>query len=203
MEICSHTLIPLFMPGSVHSGSASWDDCGWMFPDKLGVSLFPDRFPHYAWTAAGLDVVRPLQLHWAKVYACVGVTCHLHILQNDWGLSHATAVTQGWKGHRIRVSTGSLLWRRRVNSEVVGESTKVIFGQKHTYWSRSKILIHSSWLTSFCLEKFGRETQLTELARLTVTLTRGRVLHVCPFSFLTSLQSWGLLMAQVEPEDST
>ena len=37
---------------SVHSGATSWDDCDQMFPDKLRVSSFPDRFPHYAWTAA-------------------------------------------------------------------------------------------------------------------------------------------------------
>ena len=52
VEISSRTLIPLFAPGSVHSGSASWDDGGRMFPDKLRVSSFPDKFPHYAWTAA-------------------------------------------------------------------------------------------------------------------------------------------------------
>ena len=52
VEISSHTLIPLFMPGSVHSSSASWDDCGRMFPDKLHMSSFPDRFPQYAWTVA-------------------------------------------------------------------------------------------------------------------------------------------------------
>ena len=46
------TLMPLFRPGSVHIGSASCDDCDQVFPDKLRVSLFPDRFPHYAWTAA-------------------------------------------------------------------------------------------------------------------------------------------------------
>ena len=51
-EISSRTLIPLFLPGLVHSGFASWDDCGQMFPDKLRVSWFPDRFLHYAWTAA-------------------------------------------------------------------------------------------------------------------------------------------------------
>ena len=50
--ISSRTLISLFMPKSVQSGSASCDDCGRMFPDKLRVSSFPDRFPHYAWTAA-------------------------------------------------------------------------------------------------------------------------------------------------------
>ena len=52
VEIRSHTLIPLFMPESVHSGLASGDDCGQVFPDKLWRSSFPDRFPHYAWTAA-------------------------------------------------------------------------------------------------------------------------------------------------------
>ena len=52
VEIRSRTLISLFMQGEVHSGSADWDDCGRMFPDKLRVILFPDRFPHYARTAA-------------------------------------------------------------------------------------------------------------------------------------------------------
>ena len=35
VEIRSRTLIPLLRPGSVHNGSASWNDCGWAFPDKL------------------------------------------------------------------------------------------------------------------------------------------------------------------------
>ena len=52
VEISSCTLIPLFRPGSAHSGSASWDDCDRVFPDELRVISFPDRFPHYAWTAA-------------------------------------------------------------------------------------------------------------------------------------------------------
>ena len=47
VEISSRTLIRLFIPGSAHSGSANWDNCGRMFPDKLRVSSYPD-----AWTAA-------------------------------------------------------------------------------------------------------------------------------------------------------
>ena len=97
------------MPGSVHSGSASLEDCGRMFPDKLRVSSFPDRFLHYAWTAAWSahsDFVG------SRVYECLGVTCHLHVWHNDRGLLRATAVTRGWIGHRIRVSTQSSLWRR-------------------------------------------------------------------------------------------
>ena len=40
VEISLCTPISLFRPGSVHSGSASWDDCGQVFPDKLCVGLF-------------------------------------------------------------------------------------------------------------------------------------------------------------------
>ena len=49
VEISSRTLIRLFIPGSAHSGSANWDNCGRGFPDKLRVSSFPDRYPHYAY----------------------------------------------------------------------------------------------------------------------------------------------------------
>ena len=52
VRISSRTQFPLFRPVSVHSGSASLDDCCEMFPDELRVSSFPDKFPHYAWTAA-------------------------------------------------------------------------------------------------------------------------------------------------------
>ena len=77
----AHRFHPL-MPGSVHIGSASWDDCGRMFPYKLRVSSFPDRFPHYAWTAARSahsDFVG------SRVYSCLDVTCYLHFWQNDRG----------------------------------------------------------------------------------------------------------------------
>ena len=52
-EISSRMLIALFRPDrSVQSGSANRDDCGRVFPGKLSASSFPDRFPHYARTAA-------------------------------------------------------------------------------------------------------------------------------------------------------
>ena len=99
VEISSCTLIPLFRPGSVPSDSVSWDDCDWVFPDKLRVSLFPNRFPHYAWIAAQTahsDFIG------SRVYTCLRVTCHLHFWQNDWGLLLATAVTRGWNRCRIK-----------------------------------------------------------------------------------------------------
>ena len=75
MEISLRTLIPIFMPQSVHSGSLSWDDCGLLFPDKLIVSSFLERFPHYAWTVAYLAHSDFIE---SRVRACLGVTSHLH-----------------------------------------------------------------------------------------------------------------------------
>ena len=69
------------------------------------MSLFPNRFPQHALTAAWSA---HSDLVWSRVYACLGVTCHLHLWQNDQGLLHATAVTRGWNVHRLRVSTQSL-----------------------------------------------------------------------------------------------
>ena len=80
VKISSRTLITLFRPGSVHSGSASWDDCDWVFADELRVNSFPDRFPHYACTAAQ-------SAHFgfvgSRVDTCLGVTCHQHFWQ-EW-----------------------------------------------------------------------------------------------------------------------
>ena len=38
--------------------------------------------------------------HIRKVYACLAVTCHLHLWQNDRDSLRATAVTRGWNGYR-------------------------------------------------------------------------------------------------------
>ena len=106
MEISSSTPIPLYRPGSVHSGLASWDNCGWMFPVELYVSSFPDRFPHCARTTAksaysNFD-------DGSRVYACLGVTGHLHFWQNDWVFLRANMATGGWDRHRWRVSKQTL-----------------------------------------------------------------------------------------------
>ena len=110
MEINSRTLILLFRPGSVHSGSTSLEYYGRVFPDQLHVSSFLDRLRHCAWTAAQSahsDFVG------SRMYACLGVTCHLHFWQNDWGLLRVTAVTWRWNGHRIRVSKHSRPRKRK------------------------------------------------------------------------------------------
>ena len=104
VENSSSTLIPLFMTGSVHSGSANWDDCGRIFPDKLRVSSFPDMFPHYAWTAG---IVSPLWLRCVKgvcEFACNlptellaewpgSFTCH----RSDTGLKRTRSKRQHTK----------------------------------------------------------------------------------------------------------
>ena len=57
-------------------------DCDRVFPDELCVSSFPDWFPHYAWTAAQSA---HSDFTGSRLCACLGVTCHLHFWQNDWG----------------------------------------------------------------------------------------------------------------------
>ena len=52
-----------------------------------------------------IGLVSPLRLRWVKVYSGLGVTCHLHIRQNDRGLLGVIAVTWGWNGHRYKVNS--------------------------------------------------------------------------------------------------
>ena len=108
VEISSCTLIPHFRPGSVHSGSASWDDCDRVFPDELCLSLFPDRVP----TLCMHSIVRPLLLRWVKG-VCV-FRCNLPpAFLAEWLESFTCHCDNtGWNGHQIRVSTQSWLWRR-------------------------------------------------------------------------------------------
>ena len=63
VEISSCTLIPLFMPGSVHSGSASWNNCGRIFPNKLPVSSFLDKVPALCLDSSRTSSIR---LCWVK-----------------------------------------------------------------------------------------------------------------------------------------
>ena len=126
VEISVHILIPFFMPGSVRSGSASWDDCGQMFPDKLQESLFPNWFPHYAWTTA----VSPHRLCWVKGVCVFGLICHLHFWQNDQGLLCATAVTRGWNRPQIRNSTQCWLWRRKFSKRSCWDSNSQPFNHE-------------------------------------------------------------------------
>ena len=41
-----------------------------------------------------------MQSHIRKVYACLAVTCHMHLRQNDRDFLRATAVTRGWNEYR-------------------------------------------------------------------------------------------------------
>ena len=93
--------VPLFVPGSVHSGSVSWDDCGWMFPDKLPVSSFQIG----SHTMDGQRDSQPTPTSLGQGYVYISETSLLDFWQNDQGLLRATVVTQRWNWHRIRVST--------------------------------------------------------------------------------------------------
>ena len=76
MRLC--TLITLFWTGSVHSGSASWDDCGQVFPVELCVWA---HFLIGSHTMPAQHHSRPTPTWYlvgSRVYACLNITCHLH-----------------------------------------------------------------------------------------------------------------------------
>ena len=72
----------------------------------------------------------------SSVYACSGVTCHLHFWQNDWGLLRATAVTRGWNRHQIRASTQSYIWRRKFSHHSCWNSADMQETQGKYNWPR-------------------------------------------------------------------
>ena len=96
VEIRSRTLIPLLRPGSVHNGSASWDDCGWRAACELVSRQVPILCLHSG-------TVSPL--HWVKG-VCV-VRCNLPLaLLADWpGSFTCHCDNTGWNGHQISQHT--------------------------------------------------------------------------------------------------
>ena len=93
VAISLRTVIPLFWPCSIHSGSSSRDDCvPWRVECEL-VSLIGSN------TVTGQQSAHSDFVGW-RVYACVGVTCQLYFWQNDRGLLRVTAVTRGCNRHR-------------------------------------------------------------------------------------------------------
>ena len=56
-----------------------------------------------------------VQNHISKVYACLGVTCHLHFWQNDRDLLRvAAAVTRGWNGYRNKSQHRKLTLEKKI-----------------------------------------------------------------------------------------
>ena len=100
----------------------------------------------------------------SRVYACLGVTCHLHFWQNDRGLLRATAVTRGWNGHRIRVSTQSWLWRRKFscrscqdsNLQPFDHESSALTNKCHTQQLYISDQNRSAWLVGASKNKLTR-----------------------------------------------
>ena len=80
------------------------------------------------------------------MYACLGVNCHLHFWQNDRSLLRATAVTRGWNGHLIRVSTQSWLWRRKSSRQSSRDSNSQPFD--HESGTLTNMLSRLPWSIS-------------------------------------------------------
>ena len=91
-----------------------------MFPDRLRVSSFSGKVPTLCLDSG---IVSPLRLRWIKGGV---LRCNLppSFRQNDRGLLRDNAVTRGWNGHRIRVSTQSELWRKNSPADPAGIQTR-------------------------------------------------------------------------------
>ena len=95
--------------GGGGGGGISFYFIKWLVYDYDYMSLSYLHFYYYYWLLLYSAILRSwrilctpynhaphfMQSHICKVYACLVVTCHLHFWQNDRGLLHATAVTQG------------------------------------------------------------------------------------------------------------
>ena len=97
VEISSRKLIPLFRPDQ--STLAQRDE----------TTVTDCSLASCVWARFLIDshTLPEQRLDGSRVYASLGVTCHLHFWQNNRDFVRATAVTRGWNGHRIRVSTQS------------------------------------------------------------------------------------------------
>ena len=82
-------------PGSVHSGLASWDDCGRMFPDELRVSSFSligsNTVPGY----------HPLRLRWVKSVYVFRYSLPPALLAEWLESFKCYCSNTGWNGHQI------------------------------------------------------------------------------------------------------
>ena len=66
----ARTPVPILRPGSIHSGSASLDDCGLVFPDEFRMNSFSWQVPTLC---LDIIIVSPLRLRWVKgvcVFRC-------------------------------------------------------------------------------------------------------------------------------------
>ena len=58
-----------------------------------------------------------IQSHIRKVYACLAVTCHLHLWQSDLNLLRATVVTRGWNGYRNKSQHSKSTMEKNLRSD--------------------------------------------------------------------------------------
>ena len=133
VEVSSRTPVPLFRPGSVHSSSASWDDCGREFSDKLRVRSF-------SWLCLD-SIVSQFRLRWVKGVGVFRCNLPLALLAKWPGVFlRATAVTQGrilrrslaeglnsWRSNKVYKGTVKrhrqhVIWKQRVLTGIDTES---------------------------------------------------------------------------------
>ena len=99
--------------------------CAFEYPPKCALTALAWLVPHETAANSAQVLCTPynhdfmqshIYIYIHKVYACLAVTCHLHIWQNDRDFLHATAVTQGWNGYRNKSQHRKLTLEKKILS---------------------------------------------------------------------------------------
>ena len=101
------------------------------------------------------------------MYACLGATCHLHFWQNDRGVLCATAVTRGWNGRRLKVSTQNLLWRKKFSRRFCQDSNSQPFDHESGDLTNklSRLPSVSNWILTSCQPHWVTVERLLQLEK--------------------------------------
>ena len=140
METSKRTLISLFTPGSVHSGSASWDNFGRVFPDELRLSSFLVG----SHTMAGQhSQPTPTHVHSLAWLLTRIVLLEQSLIKWQWSrFSHRLSKTLlvvrcGWKIWRPNLKSYIIVFLERTpKTEIL--MTKCVILSMHKTWSKVK-----------------------------------------------------------------
>ena len=94
------------------------------------------------------------------VYACLGVTCHLHFWQNDRDLLRATAVTWGWNRYRNKSQHRKLTLEKKIFLQGFESATFQSRVWRSNHWAIPDPLIANENKNQVCASVSAEQTSV-------------------------------------------